>query len=61
MPLAERLSIWYMHDEAPTHFVRNVKEHLNVVKWGYLKSTVYSSINDTEELRDRIQRVCQII
>ncbi|XP_026828181.1 uncharacterized protein LOC113562592 [Ooceraea biroi] len=31
MPLAERLSMWYMHDGAPPHFVRNVREHLNTV------------------------------
>ncbi|KOC66071.1 hypothetical protein WH47_01444, partial [Habropoda laboriosa] len=31
MSLAERLSMWYMHDGAPSHFVRNVREHLNTV------------------------------
>lgn len=31
MPLAKRLSMWYMHDGAPAHFMRNVREYLNTV------------------------------
>ena len=40
-----KLSIWYMHDGAPTHFVHNMKEHLNTVKkwtwFSYMASSIF--------------------
>ncbi|KAJ4430393.1 hypothetical protein ANN_22609 [Periplaneta americana] len=30
VPCQQRLELWFMHDGAPAHFLRNVREHLTI-------------------------------